>query len=322
MSRRKKELAGYARVATEDKDGDGLLVTVDDDDDDDDESSYWRGHHSCWHRLSLRWLTPLFQIGRRRQINLDDLPGLESGWIYFQSLYLAPMLAKTQAVRADQAAAGRRTAGLRGSLMFALCRVFWRDFAMAWTCTTTVQACNLTNPALMRAFISFMATPDAPLSEGLWLALALFLLVVVRQPIENFSFLIGGNLGAKQRAVVNALIFQKSLRLSNEARQASSVGQIVNLMSNDANRFQQFAWFAIDSWMVPLYLTIAMAMLVNMLGVAALSGIGVLVLSLFVNGRMMIRLRALRMTQLTQTDDRVKQTNEAVLGIRAVKLYT
>ena len=53
-------------------------------------------------------------------------------------------------------------------------------------------------------------------------------------------------------------------------------------MSNDANRFQQFAWFAIDSWMVPLYLTIAMAMLVNMLGVAALSGIGVLVLSLFV----------------------------------------
>jgi ABC-type multidrug transport system fused ATPase/permease subunit len=121
---------------------------------------------------------------------------------------------------------------------------------------------------------------------------------------------------------VNALIFQKSLRLSNEARQASSVGQIVNLMSNDANRFQQFAWFAIDSWMVPLYLTIAMAMLVNMLGVAALSGIGVLVLSLFVNGRMMIRLRALRMTQLTQTDDRVKQTNEAVLGIRAVKLYT
>ena len=36
----------------------------------------------------------------------------------------------------------------------------------------------------------------------------------------------------------------------------------------------------------------------------------------------MARLRALRTTQLTQTDDRVKQTNEAVLGIRVVKLYT
>ena len=32
--------------------------------------------------------------------------------------------------------------------------------------------------------------------------------------------------------------------------------------------------------------------------------------------------RALRTTQLKQTDDRVKQTNEAVLGIRVVKLYT
>ena len=48
------------------------------------------------------------------------------------------------------------------------------------------------------------------------------------QPMQNYSYLIGGTMGAKQRAVLNALIFRKSLRLSNEARQASSVGQIVN----------------------------------------------------------------------------------------------
>ena len=51
------------------------------------------------------------------------------------------------------------------------------------------------------------------------------------------------------------------------------------------------AWFAINAWMIPVYLTIAMVMLVRMLGLAALSGILVLVCSLFLNGRMMIRLR-------------------------------
>eukprot|EP01051_Picozoa_sp_SAG22_P027329 SAG22_NODE_9093_length_610_cov_1.136986_2_plen_81_part_01 len=39
------------------------------------------------------------------------------------------------------------------------------------------------------------------------------------QPMQNYSYLIGGTMGAKQRAVLNALIFRKSLRLSNEARQ-------------------------------------------------------------------------------------------------------
>ena len=39
------------------------------------------------------------------------------------------------------------------------------------------------------------------------------------------------------------LLYRKSLRLSNGARQESSVGQIVNLMSNDANRFPEFSMF-------------------------------------------------------------------------------
>ena len=61
----------------------------------------------------------------------------------------------------------------------------------------------------------------------------------------NHGFLIISTLGVKQRAVVMTLLYQKSLRLSNAARQSSSVGQIVNLMSNDANRFAEFSMFVI-----------------------------------------------------------------------------
>ena len=37
----------------------------------------------------------------------------------------------------------------------------------------------------------------------------------------------------------------RARRLSNAARQSSSAGQIVNLMSNDANRFAEFSMFVI-----------------------------------------------------------------------------
>ena len=67
-----------------------------------------------------------------------------------------------------------------------------RDFVRAWFCDTFVQLCNLTNPLLMRAFITFMATRGAPVEEGLLLALGLTLIVVVMQPVQNLSFLIGG----------------------------------------------------------------------------------------------------------------------------------
>eukprot|EP01051_Picozoa_sp_SAG22_P014343 SAG22_NODE_1727_length_3711_cov_8.805925_1_plen_441_part_10 len=92
-------------------------------------------------------------------------------------------------------------------------------------------------------------------------------------------------------------------------------------MSNDANRFPEAAW-CMQQVMVPVYLSVALALLIINLGVAALSGIVVLIISLAINGRMMKRLHHLRTTQLGKTDDRVKQTNEAVLGVRVVKLYT
>ena len=58
---------------------------------------------------------------------------------------------------------------------------------------------NLINPVLMREFIAFMQSPDAPLEDGVWLAVWLFLLTAFMQPIQNLSFLIGGTTGAKQR---------------------------------------------------------------------------------------------------------------------------
>ena len=269
--------------------------------------------------MAYAWVTPIFKLGMQRQINLEDLPPLDTGPIYWQQLDLEPLLAKTKDVLHEVRSSG--TTGVRASLMWIFCgRVFVRDLMLASACDTTVQVINLINPILMREFIAFMGTPHAPVGDGVKLALGLFMLTALMQPIQNLSFLIGGTTGAKQRSVMNALLFQKALRLSNEARQGSSVGQIVNLMSNDANRFQEFGWFAISMWLVPVYLTVAIALLINMLGISALSGIVVLVVSLVINKRMMMRLHKLRTTQLRQTDDRVKQTNEAVLGIRVVKL--
>lgn len=50
---------------------------------------------------------------------------------------------------------------------------------------------------------------------------------------------VGMNIGA----ALSILVFQKVLKLSNSSLEQVSVGKILNLLSNDFNRFEEFAQF-------------------------------------------------------------------------------
>ena len=317
-----------AKVGAEE--GYSRVDLYDSDDEEGEEASYrWHYGHGVCSRLTFQWITPLFRVGRRRQINLDDLPTLSSGHMYYQQLDFTAALERLEAMvqceqKGERSCACERTTCcqlkcMRGTaLLWIVARVFLRDIIATLVLDSSFQLCSLLNPMLMRLFIVFMTDPDAPGQDGLWLALAIFVTTALMQPLQNYSFLVQNGMGIRQRAALNALIYRKSLRLSNAARQEASVGQIVNLMSNDANRFPEFAW-CLNQTAVPIYLGVALTMLISNLGVAALSGIVVLLICLAINAKMVKRLHKLRSTQLAQTDERVKLTNEAILGIRVVK---
>eukprot|EP01043_Picozoa_sp_COSAG02_P052226 COSAG02_NODE_5592_length_4206_cov_2.462381_6_plen_120_part_01 len=58
----------------------------------------WHRHFSCASAMAYAWVTPIFKLGMQRQINLEDLPPLDTGPIYWQQLDLEPLLAKTKDV--------------------------------------------------------------------------------------------------------------------------------------------------------------------------------------------------------------------------------
>lgn len=72
--------------------------------------------------------------------------------------------------------------------------------------------------------------------------------------------------------------------MSNEARKRSTVGEIVNLMSVDAQRLQDVACYVWLVWSAPLQICLATALLWNLLGVSVLAGLAVMILILPVNG--------------------------------------
>jgi len=66
--------------------------------------------------------------------------------------------------------------------------------------------------------------------------------------------------------------------MSNEARKTTTVGEIVNLMSVDAQRLQDAAGYLWMTWSAPLQICIAVYMLWSLLGACILAGLAVMIL--------------------------------------------
>jgi ABC-type multidrug transport system fused ATPase/permease subunit len=119
--------------------------------------------------------------------------------------------------------------------------------------------------------------------------------------------------------VLNVLIYKKAMLLTNDARASATQGEIVNYMSNDSQKFMEFAPWTNVLIMSPIWVVAALAQLYYLMGLASLSGTVVLMVTLRVNLKLTKKLASLRREQLADTDLRVKLTNEALLGIRVLK---
>ena len=71
--------------------------------------------------------------------------------------------------------------------------------------------------------------------------------------------------------------------LSSKSRGKSTAGEMVNLMSVDAQRLMELMTYINSLWSSPLQIAGAMYFLYNTLGISILAGVGVLVLTIPMN---------------------------------------
>lgn len=95
------------------------------------------------------------------------------------------------------------------------------------------------------------------------------------------SYMMGlQHFGMKLRVASCSLIYRKSLRLSKSVLGGTTVGQMVNLLSNDVNRCDRAVLHAHHLWLSPLETIIIVGILYSLLGLT--STIGILFMALFV----------------------------------------
>lgn len=127
--------------------------------------------------------------------------------------------------------------------------------------------------------------------------------------------------GLRMRTALIAAIYRKALRMSNSARKESTVGEIVNLMSVDAQRFMDVTAYINMIWSAPLQIILALYFLWKILGPSVLSGLAVMIILIPVNALLAGKVRNLQIKQMKNKDERVKLMNEVLSGIKVLKLY-
>lgn len=223
----------------------------------------------------------------------------------------------------DTTKSSRRT---HGSVIPAIIKAYGLPFLFAGFFQLIIMALLFAQPFLLDELITFTATFEydaeaAPLWQGLVLTFGLFFVTFFSAVINGQYFYRTALTGIRIKTGLISAIYRKALRISVGAKKDTTVGEIVNLMSVDAQRFNDMINYFHDVWSGPVIMGIAIWLLYRQLGVAVFAGLGVMILMIPVSGVLYSRLEKLQVGQMAVKDERVKSMNEILTGIKVLKLY-
>ncbi|XP_042906948.1 multidrug resistance-associated protein 1 isoform X2 [Parasteatoda tepidariorum] len=176
------------------------------------------------------------------------------------------------------------------------------------------------NPIILSLIINFVKS-DEPLWMGIFYAALFYINGQVQSLILGHYFQSMYVLGMRIRTSLITIIYQKSLVMSSAARKEFTVGEIVNLMSVDSQRFMDLMIYINLIWSAPLQIIVALFMLFRILGYSVLAGFGMSLILIPINAVIAQQTKKRQEKQMKCKDERVKLINEVLSGIKVLKLY-
>ncbi|XP_063924666.1 ATP-binding cassette sub-family C member 4-like [Zophobas morio] len=128
-------------------------------------------------------------------------------------------------------------------------------------------------------------------------------------------------LGMKMRIACSSLIYRNILTVRKRATSDLTMGQMVNLLSNDVGKFDDAFTFFQYMWIAPLEIAVGVVYMDVKLGHTALVGVVFLTLCLLFQTYISKKIFQKRRQIALKTDKRVCLVNDVVSGIRAIKMY-
>ncbi|NXS87197.1 MRP4 protein, partial [Erpornis zantholeuca] len=264
------------------------------------------------------WLNPLFIIGHKRKLEEDDmykvLPedsseklGEELQWYWDKEVQKAKKRGKTP------------------HLTKAIILCYWKSYLVFGIFTMIEETLKIIQPIFLEKMINYFEKYDSSnevdLNAAYCYAGALSVCTLILAIMHHLYFYHVQRAGMKLRVAMCHMIYRKALRLSNAAMAKTTTGQIVNLLSNDVNKFDQVTIFLHFLWAGPLQAVAVTVLLWMKIGPSCLAGMAVLIILLPVQTCIGRLFSSLRSKTAALTDVRIRTMNEVISGMKIIKMY-
>ena len=272
------------------------------------------------HVLFWWWLNPILSLGYERELTDEDLDDLS---VNDQCATLLRQLDP----HADQHHSSSNTTTWR-----LIVRAFWKQSIWVVFLLIPYNAARVAQPLLLRQIVLYIidekSRPEPSLTSfqayvGYVYALGLFACSAAQAFLHQQAYFRTTRMGMRVRIALSATIYKRLMSLRTSVLQQRITGaQTINLVANDAGKFEEFAQYMHYLWEAPVQAAVAFGLIWWSIGlVPTLFGYSVLVLLIPLQlafGRQFSRYRK---TTMSCADQRVQAVNELVNGCQVVKMY-
>ena len=264
--------------------------------------------------LTFSWMTPLITLGSKKTLDHEDLPLLSTN----DSANGTFSIFKNKLELECGNARNVTTINLAKVLFFST----WQGillsgfFALVYTCATYV------GPYLIDNLVQYLNDENKAQSEGYILAM----MFVAAKLVECFSqrhwMFKFQQVGVRMQSMLVSMIYAKGLTLScqSKTKEGHSSGEIINLMTVDAERIGEFCWYMHDPWTAVLQVALALFILHRSVGVASVAAFAATVVVMLLNHPLASLQEKFQGKLMEFKDRRMKATSEILMNMRILKL--
>ncbi|KAG5546677.1 hypothetical protein RHGRI_018748 [Rhododendron griersonianum] len=262
--------------------------------------------------LSFSWVGHLIGVGNKKALDLADVPQLDC----VDNVKGAFPIFRSK-LESDSGSGSRiNTFKLVKALIFA---TKWEVLLTAFLALIYTLA-SYVGPYLIDSFVQYLNGNRAFKHQGYVLVSAFFFAKLIECLSQRHWFFRLQQAGIRARAVLVAMIYYKGLSISCQSKQGQTSGEIINLMSVDAQRVSDFSWYMHDVWMAIVQVGLALLILYKNLGLASIAALVTTVVMMVANvplGRLQEKFQEKIMKS---KDTRMKATSEILRNMRILKL--
>ncbi|KAI5960106.1 uncharacterized protein KGF55_004829 [Candida pseudojiufengensis] len=277
-----------------------------------------------WHitnplnRMGFWWLYSVLKIGYKRTLDPSDLfkltPELKVEYMYDKFINnLNPIISKDQYNWPKYA------------IPYALFLTFKKQYIFSCICLALAFVCISCSPLITRQIIDFVQYKYfgvyTTYNRGIGLTIGSVILIFINGLLLNHFFHNAMICGAQSKAILTKALLMKSFKLNNDSRYKFPVGKITSLMSTDLSRIDLAIGFQPLICCFPIPVIISIVILIKNMGVAALAGIGLFIISLFICVILTSVLFKTREKVVKYTDERVSLMREILNNLKIIKFY-